>query len=212
MVRPYTPVQPSKRRWTVRLVCVEALDLDPAGYTGTYKLIGGRLALNFVNTVSWPDIDRRHDWLSSVANVQRWADAVDVDGRHLRASDLDAIRAARTVITQLIRPLTHGRLPAEAELDEFNDVLSSTSGRRALDPATLAWTWRDQTPREAFLDPIVLDAAFVASAQDRRRLGHCPTCEWVFHDDTRNGRRRWCDMADCGSRSKSRRYYQRTRS
>jgi predicted RNA-binding Zn ribbon-like protein len=191
-------------------VRMETLDLDPAGYTGTYKLIGGRLALNFINTMSWPDTERGHDWLSSVANVQRWANAVDLNGRQLRSADLDAIKAARTVITQLIRPLTHGQLPAKAEIDEFNNTLSSTSGRRALDPATLAWTWRHQTPLEAFLDPIVLNAADVASAQDRSRLGHCPTCDWVFHDDTRNGARRWCDMADCGSRSKSRRYYQRT--
>jgi predicted RNA-binding Zn ribbon-like protein len=189
---------------------VEALDLDPAGYTGTYKLIGGRHALNFVNTVSWPDLDRRHDWLSSIANVKRWAHAVELNGRHLRASDLEAIKAARTVITRLIRPLSHGQLPTKTEIDEFNDELSSTCGRRALDPATLAWTWRHQKPLEAFLDPIILDAAEVASAQDRSRLGHCPACEWVFLDETRNGKRRWCDMADCGSRAKSRRYYART--
>jgi predicted RNA-binding Zn ribbon-like protein len=53
-------------------------------------------------------------------------------------------------------------------------------------------------------------AAEVASAQDRSRLGHCPACEWVFLVETRNGKRRWCDMADCGSRAKSRRYYART--
>jgi predicted RNA-binding Zn ribbon-like protein len=83
--------------------------------------------------------------------------------------------------------------------------------RRSLDTTTLAWTWRDQTPRQTLLDPIVLDAADLASRQDRSRLNHCPACDWVFYDETRNGRRRWCDMADCGSRSKSRRYYERTK-
>jgi predicted RNA-binding Zn ribbon-like protein len=29
-----------------------------------------------------------------------------------------------------------------------------------------------------------------------------PDCGWVFHDRSRNGSRRWCDMAECGNRAK----------
>jgi predicted RNA-binding Zn ribbon-like protein len=37
-----------------------------------------------------------------------------------------------------------------------------------------------------------------------RRVKACPGpgCAWVFHDRSRNGSRRWCDMAECGNRSK----------
>jgi predicted RNA-binding Zn ribbon-like protein len=31
----------------------------------------------------------------------------------------------------------------------------------------------------------------------------------VFLDESRGKRRRWCDMNDCGSRAKARRYYHR---
>jgi predicted RNA-binding Zn ribbon-like protein len=31
-------------------------------------------------------------------------------------------------------------------------------------------------------------------------------CRWVFEDESRAGRRRWCDMASCGNRAKVRRY------
>jgi len=31
-------------------------------------------------------------------------------------------------------------------------------------------------------------------------------CRWVFEDESRAGRRRWCDMATCGNRAKVRRY------
>jgi predicted RNA-binding Zn ribbon-like protein len=36
------------------------------------------------------------------------------------------------------------------------------------------------------------------------RLKACPgpDCGWVFHDRSRNGSRRWCDMAECGNRAK----------
>jgi predicted RNA-binding Zn ribbon-like protein len=189
---------------------VEALDLDPCGYTGTYKLIGGRVCLDFVNTISWPHTERRHDWLSSLANVRRWADAVRLDARRIRVRDLDQIRTTRTVLTELIRPLTHEEQPTRSAIGDFNRALSSTGSRRSLDPTTLTWTWCDQTPIETFLDPIVLDSAELVSVQARSRLGHCPDCDWAFYDETRNGRRRWCDMADCGSRAKSRRYYERT--
>jgi predicted RNA-binding Zn ribbon-like protein len=39
-----------------------------------------------------------------------------------------------------------------------------------------------------------------------------PACRWAFHDRTRNGSGVWCDMALCGSRAKSRRYYAMHRS
>ena len=37
------------------------------------------------------------------------------------------------------------------------------------------------------------------------------TCEWVFYDTSRTGRRRWCDMATCGNRAKAARHRARTK-
>ncbi len=39
------------------------------------------------------------------------------------------------------------------------------------------------------------------------RPGACPSCGWLFVDTSKNGRRRWCSMATCGARDKSRRHY-----
>jgi predicted RNA-binding Zn ribbon-like protein len=36
--------------------------------------------------------------------------------------------------------------------------------------------------------------------------GRCPR---VFFDATKNGRRRWCDMATCGNRAKAARHRQK---
>ena len=36
-------------------------------------------------------------------------------------------------------------------------------------------------------------------------------CGWVFLDETKNRRRRWCSMKDCGNRAKARRHYARQR-
>ena len=42
------------------------------------------------------------------------------------------------------------------------------------------------------------------------RIGVCAggKCGWLFLDESRGKRRRWCDMKDCGSRAKARRYYE----
>ncbi|MHB1675570.1 MAG: CGNR zinc finger domain-containing protein [Acidobacteriaceae bacterium] len=43
------------------------------------------------------------------------------------------------------------------------------------------------------------------------RIGVCGggNCGWLFLDESRGKRRRWCDMNDCGSRAKARRYYEK---
>jgi predicted RNA-binding Zn ribbon-like protein len=50
---------------------------------------------------------------------------------------------------------------------------------------------------------------------DPVRLRRCPTqeggCGWLFYDRSRNGSRRWCRMADCGTEVKSRRLTERRR-
>jgi hypothetical protein len=50
------------------------------------------------------------------------------------------------------------------------------------------------------------------------RLKACPDCRWVFYDNTRNGRKRWCmmnasgpDARGCGNIAKSRRHRARMR-
>ena len=78
-----------------------------------------------------------------------------------------------------------------------------------MDPASLAWKWKAAEETIDAFAPVIMDAADVVTAADHERLRHCPACDWLFVDQTRNGQRRWCDMADCGSRDKARRYYQR---
>ena len=46
---------------------------------------------------------------------------------------------------------------------------------------------------------------------DRLRICASDTCDWVFYDSSRTGRRRWCDMTTCGNRAKAARHRARTR-
>lgn len=125
-------------------------------------------------------------------------------------TDLEVLRAAR----RMIRALTLrnngvevtseadvallGRVPLTFDLDERPDLV--IDGRASL-PRLLAGR--------------AVVALVRASSQPHwRRVKACPGpgCAWVFVDRSRNGSRRWCDMAECGNRAKGAAFRARTRS
>ncbi len=187
---------------------MEALPLQAGEYPGTYKLVGGRASLDFINTVSWPGSEREHDWLDSTENLQRWLRASSLPFTKGRSADLKAVAQLRSDLADVLRPLAHREKPARAAVEALNQRIEEASALRRIDPATLVWMWKAPEDAVQSLAPVVLDAADVI-ASDRERLRYCPSCDWLFEDQTRNGQRRWCDMADCGSRDKARRYYRR---
>lgn len=190
---------------------MEPMALDPDGYTGTYKPIGGRPALDLVNTISWPNTDRRHDWFDPPANVTAWLEAVGLDPVPVNGSDLVAIIEIRHVISDVVRPLAHSDRPPPDATGRLNELLAGANSRRFVDPDSLSWSWPSPQETSHAFDPALFDAAELLTAGNHDRVKHCPSCHWLFYDQTRNGQRRWCDMADCGSRAKARNYYHRTK-
>lgn len=188
---------------------MNALDLDPGSYRGTYKLVGGRPSLDLVNTISWPDTERAHDWLDSVGNLQRWLKAVGLQGLPAKHLVLKSAIDVRSTVAAVLRPLAHARSPSPEAVERFNTRVVNAIAQRFIDPATLAWRWHTPGNTIDVFAPVFLDASELITAGDHQRLRHCPACDWLFEDQSRNGQRRWCDMADCGSRDKSRRYYAR---
>ena len=58
-------------------------------------------------------------------------------------------------------------------------------------------------------DPLVSE--LTAGQPERIRVCASDTCQWIFYDASRTGRRRWCDMATCGNRAKAARYRARAK-
>jgi len=63
----------------------------------------------------------------------------------------------------------------------------------------------------SLLWPVARAATALLTSSDLARVRECAddACGWLFLDHSRNGSRRWCDMADCGNRAKARRYRER---
>lgn len=165
------------------------------------RLIAGRLALNFLNTADWSeDGDVVHEKLISLDDLDHWKDAAGLkssrlpkkifEAHHLRAS----LRAAflpgnfdRTELGDLQKHLQQLKLPAIGGVGEVESQrLLSLIANSAL--------------------------AVLADPNEMSRLKLCPgyDCGWLFIDETRNARRRWCMMETCGNRAKASRHYART--
>jgi predicted RNA-binding Zn ribbon-like protein len=62
--------------------------------------------------------------------------------------------------------------------------------------------------------PVVESAADALILGELSRVRRCadPRCQRVFFDNTKNGRRRWCDMSTCGNRAKAARHREKLKS
>jgi len=57
---------------------------------------------------------------------------------------------------------------------------------------------------DRIVGPIAWAALDLLRGDELGRLKQCPPedCRWLFIDRTKNGSRRWCEMATCGNRAK----------
>ncbi|WP_129787142.1 CGNR zinc finger domain-containing protein [Promicromonospora panici] len=188
----------------------EALPLDPRGYRGTYKLIGGAPALDFANLVSYRGTDRGHDWLAPDANAVTWAHAAGLAAP--AGDDIAELREFREVLAQVFLDLVDRTTPSSADVSRIGELAASAWGDRklVLEAGATAATWTATSP--TLLAEVALDAAsLLTDAAALTRLSACEECRWLFLDTSRNRRRQWCDPADCGNRARQRRHYERNR-
>ena len=115
----------------------------------------------------------------------------------------------RGMMRDVFAEVVAGRTP---DLTALNTQLSRTLPRRQLEGNH--WVWRGaEQDLESPLWPVVLAVANLLTSPDAARLRICADaeCGWFFVDRSRNGLRRWCSMADCGTKEKSRRRFQRAK-
>ncbi|MBW8807441.1 MAG: CGNR zinc finger domain-containing protein [Lysobacter sp.] len=192
-------------------------------------LVGGDPALDLVNTVTARDTQPR-DWLDDYAGLLRWArqgeafargdltalDALAAESPAKAAAALARCKSLREALCEALYALAHGQQPDDATLDSLDQArLSASRAARLISrDSRLQTQW---SVERSGLDLIahVVTAYAIELLKDARldRLRVCDgnDCGWVFIDTSKNGRRRWCDMATCGNVAKARRFQQRQR-
>jgi predicted RNA-binding Zn ribbon-like protein len=197
-----------------------------------WKLVGGRLCLDFINTVGGrinSDAVLR-DKLTSFHDLLEWSKLAGTANRtesgelarhaatHPEDAEATLERAVRLreAIYRIFKSALKGRRPRPADLETLSGELRVARARQHLAQAGRAFSWTFED-RELALDrilwPVSLSAADVLTSSDLSRLRQCggDECGWLFLDTSRNRSRQWCDMKDCGNRAKVRRFRKRQR-
>lgn len=131
------------------------------------------------------------------------------------AKDLDRVHTVRNALREVAKAIAAHRAPRASALNTVNRALHarqvielvpapdgcSVDHRHVGDPID------DALARLA--EPLVSE--LTGGHPERIRVCASDTCEWIFYDASRTGRRRWCDMSTCGNRAKAARHRARTR-
>ena len=202
----------------------------PRRDNASFTFIGERLWLDFVNT---DDVRRgtRFDALREFETFVQWLEAANVvdaeraAGLRRRAMQQPSGAAAALVDARRVRAslralAERGHSAEKARIDtltEINRILGRSAGTRRLEPKGDGGFARSFVPiGDAFaglMIPVVESAADALVIGELARIRRCADgrCPRVFFDGTKNGRRRWCDMATCGNRAKAARHRVRMR-
>jgi predicted RNA-binding Zn ribbon-like protein len=125
--------------------------------------------------------------------------------------------ALREAIYRICTAAIAAQQPPGSDLDVLNQELSIAHGRLRLAAGKGSFVWEWTNTRKA-LDRVLWliadSAAELLTSGDLSRLKQCPgdDCGWLFEDTSKNRRRQWCDMQDCGNLAKVRRFRSRLRS
>jgi predicted RNA-binding Zn ribbon-like protein len=184
---------------------------------GSIRLDGGRPCLDFVNTLHDRLADELVDYLATPQRYMEWCLRARLLNRH--EAERIAVPAGVMQEMRIFREHLHAVLGARIDgcaapanaLRECDRWLHQAWADLSLDPDTregVSWTPAALDARTP-LKRIALSALELLRTAEPRRLKRCASadsCGWLFYDDSKGGRRRWCAMETCGTIEKMRRY------
>ena len=179
--------------------------------------VGKHLALDFCNTAGEHLAERPDELLADWESFLRWAVQVGLVGPEsyfelLRyPSPLDEIIQLREAIYRVGLGVAGTRLISRRDVALIRE--RANAPLPDIEFPNNAGRWRPAPKRATSQLCAVLasEALSLLCSPRAARIGVCGggNCGWLFLDESRGKRRRWCDMNDCGSRAKARRYYEK---
>ena len=186
------------------------------------RLVGGDLALDFINTRSGPPFGPAvDDVLTGYAELVAWSvysGALDEReaGRATRLARKDPAAAAevfahalrlRDDLDAIFRALATARPPGRDALSRLRDDEADALAHARLERRdSFEWSWHDDRTLGRVIRPVAHAATQLLIGEGLDRIKVCGGCRFIFADESKNRSRRWCSMEDCGTAEKMRRY------
>jgi predicted RNA-binding Zn ribbon-like protein len=199
---------------------------EPMRDVGRMRIVGGNLALNFVNTRTGPPGGASDDdVLRDYGDLVAWARHVgslsgSEAGGLLRLARRDRLGARdafdrtvrlRDALDDVFRASATRRRPPAPSVAALRTAEVEALARGALVVAdgAFAWSWSDDRSLARPLGPVIHAAIELLTDGPLDRVKACAGCQFLFVDGSKNRSRRWCSMEDCGSNDKMRRFVER---
>lgn len=198
------------------------------------RLIGGRICLDFVNTVDSHLKETPKEYLVDYAALMVWAVRVGLleqavaqqladEAARQPAQAAQVLAQARRLRSALYRLFSaaaqrdvaaYEQAAVRAAEATLNTMLAESPGRAQIVRDGGQFGWAHHGERLSMpLWELLWQAAGLLTSAELALVGECAGegCSWLFLDTSRKGNRRWCSMEDCGNRAKAKRHYARQR-
>jgi len=193
-----------------------------------FELTGGVVCLDYVNTLDDRFSDEPKELLKSYSDLARFAEDTgifsDHQVDHLVAHSVKDPKGALRVLSSAIKmreamhavfwALVIKKAVPDHDLSVLNTFIQEGARHAWLVRSGAFFHWQFEPAPidlEAPLWPIARSAAELLASEQLAFVRACAskTCEWLLLDESKNHRRRWCDMTKCGNRAKVRSFYTR---
>lgn len=179
--------------------------------------IGGHLVLDFCNTAGEHLAVRPDELLLDWESFLRWATQVGLIGSQSyfelikHPEPLDGIILVREAIYRLGLAVAGMGRVSKKDVDLVRNSAKAPLPDISFSDNAGQWRPTPSHVSEQVCGLLAAQALSLFCSPNAARIGVCQggNCGWLFLDEGRGKRRRWCDMNDCGSRAKARRYYEK---
>lgn len=185
---------------------------------------GGRLCLNYINTIHNRFEKPLNDYIQSVNDLIQWAFMAKVIGSELKINlgkyaqkppdsvstfFIEAIKLRENLYRMFLHIARDMKI-SDRDMSDFNELISHSFSRLKLTHSSTGYAEEWDYPADSFYlisAPILKDAYDLLLYGEQSRIRECPNCGWLFYDSSKNGTRRWCSMKTCGSNVKALNWY-----
>lgn len=195
------------------------------------RLLGGKLCLDFVNSIEGRRDQQPVEFLRSYEDVVHWGEHASVlnpaqaealleaagQSPDVAAECFERAITLREALHRIFVAQAHSVQPTQEDMQHLKHIYIAALNHAELTqtPQGYIWQWlADEIMLDIVLWTVARAAVELLCSEEVQRIKECPganDCGWLFFDASKNNSRRWCSMEGCGSRVKMRRQYARKR-
>ena len=170
------------------------------------------LCLEFANTRYWRGQDTPTETLNAPADLAAWAKAPKPPVQ----KEFEQALVLRETLHRLFDAVAQGKAPGARDFEALNTALAAAPARTILKRGKESFDWdldMKSGTALALLAPALWSAGDLLASAKLAKVRRCanPECLYLFLDESRAGKRRWCMMSSCGNRAKAKRHYHKSK-